>query len=156
MPRTIRFVNPPDGISDEVPMAASAAGEGAPRPMPELGPNAQAVTELLQRAATLSPAERRKLGEVGAWRWWPLTLPVGGSSASARANAFLAARRAGRKDAAAWVDSPGVAAALGPGSTDPLVLRAIGNAALAVLLRDVVAEEVFDVLYGPWREVTHR
>ena len=31
----------------------------------------------------------------------------------------------------------------------------IGNACLAVLVRDLIDQETFDVLFGPWREIMH-
>ena len=141
MSRPIRFVAPPDIDAN-------------PDQVMDLGPDGAAVLELLERASRLSGPERHHLAELASWRWWPLTLPVGGSSAGARAIAIVEARRAGRGPAAAWLDRSGPAERLG--KADPLVLRAVGNASLALLVRDVVADEVFDALYGPWREVTHR
>jgi len=123
----------------------------------DLGPNGPAVRELLSRAARLSKAERQRLGEVAEWRWWPLTLPVGGASAGARATAILRARGVGRKDAVQWIEAQAAATIGEPtDSGRSLVVRASANAALALLARDVVDEDVFDALYGPWREVTHR
>lgn len=144
MARTVRFIPPPDDARDE------SAGS-----IPDLGPNGPQVLELLQRAAQLSPAERRRLGEIASFRWWPLTLPVGGPSAGARATAILSARRADRRAAVAWIEATATPAALG-GAADPLVVLAVGNAGIALLARDVISDEVFDALYGPWREVTHR
>lgn len=177
MPKPVRFVAPPDDVTEELtafdpgPQAAAAeldagnerATPPAPRATtgagdatnPNLGPNGPAVLELLQRASRLSPPERRRLAEVAWWRWWPLTLPVGGSSAGARAAAILAARGAGRRAAPPWLESKAVPAALGR-SADKLVVRAVANAALALVVRDAVTDDVFDALYGPWREVTHR
>ena len=123
----------------------------------DLGPNGPAVRELLVRAASLSKAERRRLGEVAEWRWWPLTLPVGGTSAGARATAILRARGGGRADAVRWIEARAAGTVGGPAeSSRSLVVRATANAALALLARDLVDEDVFDALYGPWREVTHR
>lgn len=177
MPKPIRFVAPPDDVTEELaaldpgpeaPAAEVDAGTeraAAPAPRrtagaghatnPDLGPNGPAVLELLERAARLSPPERRRLAEVAWWRWWPLTLPIGGPSAGARTAAILAARGAGRRAAPPWLESTAVPAALGP-SADKLLIVAVVNAALALVVRDAIADDVFDALYGPWREVTHR
>lgn len=178
MPRRITFVVPPDAVAEElsveapadplpepsdearveelrsVPPARFVDATRQPHPL-DLGPNGPAVLELLERAAMLTASERHRLAEIAAWRWWPLTLPVGGASARARAIAIVAARRAGRAPAVAWLDKAGPAAKLGR-RADQLLVRAVGNAALALLVRDLVTDEVFEALYGPWREVTHR
>jgi hypothetical protein len=136
-----------------------AAAEIEPRPEmpPDLGPNGAQVRELLERAALLSTAERRRLGQVAAWRWWPLTLPLGGASAGPRAVALLRARGAGRGDAVRWIEArASEIRSSSAKSSDLLTIRALANAALAVLTRDDVSDDVFEALYGPWREVTHR
>jgi hypothetical protein len=137
--------------------AVAVAIEAGPALPMDLGPNAAQVRELLERAALLSAAERRHLGEVASWRWWPLTVPVGGASAGPRAVALLRARGAGRADAVRWIEARASEVPSGSArSREPLAVRALANAALAMLTRDVVSDDVFEALYGPWREVTHR
>jgi hypothetical protein len=129
---------------------------GSGRPL-DLGPNSEGVRSVLDRAATLTPAEWRRLGEVASWRWWPLTLPVGGASAGPRATAMVRARGAGRGDAVRWIEAQAAAlAGTVAGRGVGLGRRAVANACLAALTRDLVPEDVFDSLSGPWREVTHR
>ena len=138
-------------------VGVAAAIEDGPAPPVDLGPNGPEVRELLARAALLSAAERRRLGEVASWRWWPLTMPVGGASAGPRTVALLRARAAGRAGAVRWIEARVSEDPTGAArSREPLAVRALANAALAVLTRDVVSDDVFDALYGPWREVTHR
>ena len=151
---------PVEEIDVPVPVDTDVAAisiERAPSRSVDLGPNGQQVLDLLERAAMLSPDERKRLAEVASWRWWPLTLPVGGASAAPRAMALLRARGAGRADAVPWIEARATDVSGVPGrSSDRLAVRAVANAALAMLARDVVTDEVFDALYGPWREVTHR
>ena len=151
---------PVEEIDVPVPIDAGVA-ETSMEPEPsrplDLGPNGPQVRDLLERAAMLSTEELKRLAEVASWRWWPLTLPVGGASAAPRALALLRARGAGRADAVRWIEARAAEGTGGPGrSRDKLAVRAVANAALAMLARDVVTDEVFDALYGPWREVTHR
>lgn len=143
-------------IPGQEDLVAAAIEPGPDMPV-DLGPNGPQVRELLERAALLSTAERRRLGQVASWRWWPLTLPLGGASAGPRAVALLRARGAGRGDAVRWIEArasevPSSSAR----SRDVLTIRALANAALAVLTHDIVGDDVFEALYGPWREVTHR
>jgi len=80
------------------------------------GPNDGAVAELIARARRLSRAEVHALAGAVAWQWQPLTLPMRGSFAAARSEAYAAATIAGRSGAAtnaaqearvAALDSPG-------------------------------------------------
>ena len=121
------------------------------------GPNEADVWHVLERAGRASEAERRRLAESATWRWWPVTLPVGGSSSGARTLAILRARGAGRFGAVLAIEAR-VREALGEreASRRPLAVRAVGNAALALLVRDLIPEEAFDALIGPWREVAHQ
>lgn len=121
------------------------------------GPNEADVRHLLERAGRASEAERRQLAESASWRWWPVTLPVGGSSSGARTVAILRARGAGRSQALIAIEAR-VREAFGDreASHRPLAVRAVGNAALALLVRDLIPDEAFDALIGPWREVAHR
>jgi hypothetical protein len=36
-----------------------------------------------------------------------------------------------------------------------ILFACVGNAGLAVLVRDHIDQETFDVLFGPWREIMH-
>jgi hypothetical protein len=36
-----------------------------------------------------------------------------------------------------------------------ILFACVGNAGLAVLVRDCIDQETFDVLFGPWREIMH-
>ena len=150
----VEEIDVPVPPEEAVVAAAIEAGPAAPV---DLGPNGPQVRELLERAALLSAAEWRRLGEVASWRWWPLTMPVGGASAGPRTVALLRARGAGRAEAVRWIEARVSEDATGSArSREPLAARALANAALAVLARDVVSDDVFEALYGPWREVTHR
>ncbi len=140
---------------DEELTATGRAGPVASDAPVDFGPNEAAVADLLDGAARLSDDQRRRLADAAAWRWWPLTLPPGGASAGARALALLRARGAGRASASAELE-PAVRRALGERDAGRQhLVRAVANAALALLARDLIPDESFDALYGPWRDVLH-
>lgn len=64
------------------------------------GPNASAVTGMIDRARRLTPSQAHALAGAVAWRWMPLAVPGSGSVVAARAEA-MATARAARRDAAA-------------------------------------------------------
>jgi hypothetical protein len=122
----------------------------------DLGPDPEALRTMLDRVGRLRPDELQRIGEAATWRWWPLTLPPGGTVASARTLAVLQARAAGRSDALVAIGRI-VAAALGSDAVRHRtpVAAALENAALALLTRDVLPDAAFDDLTGPWREAMH-
>ena len=89
-----------------------------------LGPNGEAVADLIERARHLTVDEIRRL--VYAWD---------AARVAARAAAWDAARAAALRAAwdAAW--------------------EAAWDAAIALLVRDLITPEQFDLLYGPWASV---
>lgn len=178
----------------------------------DYGPNEAAIADLVELAAHLTAAQVRALDRAAAWRWMPLAMPSGGSVATARAEALIAARAAGREAAASAAELNARQAALGsPGATrssrrwawaenglagvvvgvlgatvsavsgmttaavffavltvagagvllfveNGLVARArlaacVGAAATALAVRDLIAPETFETLYGPWASV---
>jgi hypothetical protein len=66
----------------------------------DYGPNKAAIADLVERASRLTAAEVWGLDSAVAWRWMPLAMPTRGSVTSARAQAMIAARAAGREAAA--------------------------------------------------------
>jgi hypothetical protein len=144
---------------DEAPRETVDVGVIAPPPglLGDLGPDPEALRTMLARVARLRPDELHRIGEAATWRWWPVTLPPGGTIASARTLAVLRARAAGRGDALVVIARI-VASALGgegPRRRTPIA-AALENAALALLTRDVLPEAAFDDLIGPWREAMHQ
>ena len=124
----------------------------------DLGPNGDVVLDLLSRAARLTPAERRALDKAAAWRWWLVSPLPGAGMLGARATAVAGARAAGRAAAVTAMEKAGaalVAAMEGPRARRSRVPACISNAALAVLVRDLIEPEAFEALFGPWREVMH-
>jgi hypothetical protein len=124
----------------------------------DLGPNGDVVLDLLSRAARLTAAERRALDKEAAWRWWLLSPLPGAGMLGARAMALAGARAADRTAAVAALEKAVaalVAAMEGPKARRSRVPACISNAALAVLVRDLIEPEAFEALFGPWREVMH-
>lgn len=104
------------------------------------GPNGEAVVALIDRAKRLTAAEVRKLRTAGY-------AARGSAWYAARDAAWYAARDAARHAArhAAW-------SAAGDAAWDAAG-DAAGDAARALVVRDLITTEQFDILYGPWRAV---
>jgi hypothetical protein len=129
-----------------------------PRPVTaaDLGPNGEAVLDVLRRAARMTPAERRSLDKATAWRWWMMTPLPGATMPAARAHALIVGRADGRSDAI--VALQGAVAAIvtslvGAKAGRSRLPACVSNAGLALLVRDLIEPEVFETLIGPWREV---
>ena len=150
----VRTISPEEAPKETVDVGVT------PPPPPalsgDLGPDPDALRTMLERVAHLRPDEIKRIGEAATWRWWPITLPPGGTIASARTLAVLKARAAGRGDALVAIGQI-VAAALGRDAARHRapVAAALENAALALLTRDVLPDAAFDDLIGPWREAMH-
>jgi hypothetical protein len=185
MGRKVREIEPPadtgeldELVAEEVP-AAPASGPGTDEgggstesdqivvhlvehrrqiTADDLGPNGDVVHELLSRAARLTADECRRLEKDATWRWGLLTLvPAGPIMPVARATALVRGRSEGRSDAIVALEVE-VAAIMRDWSrkkTRSLLSACVSNAGLAVLTRDLISPETFDVLFGPWREVMH-
>jgi hypothetical protein len=124
----------------------------------DLGPNGDVVLDLLGRAGRLTPEERKALEKEAAWRWWMLTPFAGSTMPAARVRALVLGRADGRADAIVALEAAVAAIAhrFAGGKVGRSRLPAvISNAGLAVLVRDLVEPEVFEILFGPWREVMH-
>lgn len=124
----------------------------------ELGPNGDVVLDLLGRAGRLTAAERKALEKEAGWRWWMMTPFAGTTMPAARARALVRGRADGRADAIVALEAAVAAIAHGHagGKTGrSRIPAAIANAGLAVLVRDLVEPEDFEMLFGPWREVMH-
>ncbi len=109
-----------------------------------LGPNGEAVAALIERCKTLTYDEAKQLS--AAW-------------AAVRAAAWGAARAAARD--AAWAAARDAARAAARGAARGAVWGAAREAAWdaardavwALIVRDLISPELFEVLYGPWRSV---
>jgi hypothetical protein len=129
----------------------------------DLGPNGDVVLDILARAARLTADEARDLERDATWRWGFLAIaatviaPAGTSMPISRAVARARGRADGRAEAISALDSAVAAIVRGrSGARSRAILFAcIGNAGLAVLVRDCIGQETFDVLFGPWREIMH-
>ena len=131
---------------------------GRPRPVTaaDLGPNGEDVLDFLQRAARITPAERRSLEKAAAWRWWMMTPLPGATMPAARARALVVGRADGRSDAILALQvavAAIVTSVVGSKAGRSRLPACISNAGLALLVRDLIEPEVFETLIGPWREV---
>ena len=120
------------------------------------GPNGDVVLDMLRRAAAMTDAERRRLESVTTWRWGMINPMLGATQVPvARALAIARGRNAGRGAAIRAIDAATAALAGSDGRRSRMASAGIAGACLAVLVRDLVAPEVFETLFGPWREVMH-
>jgi hypothetical protein len=141
--------------SDPAP-AGHVTGPVAPTVAADAGPNADVVADMLRRAAAMTGDQRRRLAGAASWRWGGPTPLLGVAQAPvARARATVLARGAGRGDAIRTIVVACSAPALADGRRSRFVAAAVADACLAVLARDLIEPEVFETLYGPWRDVMH-
>ena len=157
-PGEARSPEPPTGEPAPAPTV-----DGHPLAARDLGPNGDVVLDILARAARLTADEARDLERDATWRWGFLAIaaavvaPARASMPISRALARARGRADGRTEAIAALDSTVAAIVRGrPGARSrAILLTCIGNAGLAVLVRDLIDQETFDVLFGPWREIMH-
>jgi hypothetical protein len=162
-------VPPPDDGTLEVLVGVGPTGEDGtcaeiaareppalPRPS-LLGPNGDLVADLLGRASAMSAAEARALNAEASWRWTlPTPVPVAGGFAVARAVAVLRGRKAGRGDAIRTLETAVAKLASGPAwHRRRLGATAVAAAGLAVLARDLLDPDQFEILFRPWQTVMH-
>ncbi len=141
--------------------ATEAVARRVPRAIPadELGPNGVRVRELLDRAAVLTAGEARRLDEEAGWRWWPLAPMPGMNVAAARSAALVQGRTHGRSEAIVALDSAVediVQANAGVIGKRSRVGTCIANAALAILVEDLIGRDAFEILHAPWGAVLHQ
>ncbi|HEX4898561.1 MAG TPA: hypothetical protein VFV53_09425 [Candidatus Limnocylindrales bacterium] len=137
--------------------------DGHPLTAGDLGPNGDVVLDILARAARLTTDEARDLERDVTWRWGFLAIaaavvaPAGASMPISRALARARGRADGRTEAISALDSAVAAIVRGRwgARSRAILIACIGNACLAVLVRDLIDQETFDVLFGPWREIMH-
>lgn len=102
-----------------------------------LGPNGREIVALIDQALALTRADIGKLRDTR-----DITQNV------ARNIAWKAARDASRE--AAWSGARDAAW----GTLRSLPGNVVGDAAQALVVKDLISSECFDTLYGPWRSVT--
>jgi hypothetical protein len=151
--------HPPNGgAQDQAAVEVHRAGDDRRATAADLGPNGDVVLEWLARAAELTPDECRHLEREATW-CWTLVTPVAsvGSVPVARALALVRGRQAGRADAIAALRAEITAIARRRSNPRQSVTLAacLTDAGLALLVRDLIAPEVFDQLHGPWLAVMH-
>ncbi len=161
----VRSVAPPESGDFETIRAGEELPADSPEPEPaatpvteaQLGPNGAQVRALLDRAEHLTPGEVRLLEEAAAWRWWPVTPLPASSVAAARGLALVRGRAEGRRAAMAELERAvdEVVRERRKGRARSRLAACIGNAGLALLVRDLIDSETFETLFGPWREVMH-
>jgi len=142
---------------------STAAGvpraERRPPGAADLGPDGDVVLGMLRRAAAMTEQERRRLDHEATWRWGIATPVLGpGQVPVARARAVVLGREAGRAGAIrAMEDAVSSMPWLNPrhSGASRTVRAAVSDACLAVLTRDLLDPELFEVLFGPWGEVMH-
>jgi hypothetical protein len=124
----------------------------------DLGPNGDVVLDFVSRAARLTADECRRLEKDASWRWGLLALvPAAPIMPVARATALVRGRSEGRSEAivALEVEAAAIMRDWSRKKQRSLLSACVSNAGLALLTRDLIDSEIFDVLYGPWREVMH-
>ena len=110
------------------------------------GPQGEAVVALIDRAARLSPDEVERLAAASYTAWdWDTARDTARDAAihAARDAAIHAARAAG-------VTAAGAAAAAAAVYAAAAVAR---DAAVALVVRDLITPDHFNILYGPWASV---
>jgi hypothetical protein len=113
-----------------------------------LGPNGREVAALIDRARRLTPEESEALGAA----WDAARHAARYAAWDAAWDAAWAATRVAAWDAAR--DAASDAARGVARNAAPYAARdAARNAASALVVRDLITLEQFDVLYGPWRSV---
>jgi hypothetical protein len=145
------------------PIAVHLVEHHQPLAATDLGPNGDVVLDLLERAARLTADESRRLESDAAWRWGALAIataavaPAVTSLPVARAVALVRGRRDGRSEAIVALEAAVAAIMRGRSRTRTrsALSACIANAGLAILVRDLIDPETFEVLFGPWREVMH-
>ena len=105
-----------------------------------LGPNGEAVAALIERAATITVEQAERLRAAAD--------AAAGAAADA---AWDAARRAAAD--AAWDAAWGAAADAAWRAAAGAAADAAWDAALALVVRELISDEQFQVLYGPWASV---
>ena len=109
-----------------------------------LGPNGEAVADVIERCKTLTDEQAKHLAAAWAARYaawyaaWYAVLDA--ARDAARYPAWAAAAWAAALDAAR-------------DAARDAVLDAARDAALALLVHDLITAEQFDLLYGPWQSV---
>lgn len=106
-----------------------------------LGPNGREAVALIERAGRLTPAEAQALGSAVRVR-----SARNVACHAARFAAFHSARNAAYSAVITAARLAAWGAAWAPGHT-------VGIAVGAVVVRDLISEEHFKTLYGPWSEV---
>lgn len=106
-----------------------------------LGPQGEEVAALIERCRSLTTEEGRRLDAA-----WDARNAACDAAWNARNAAWGAARNAARDAAWSACDAAWNAAWAA-------AWNAAWEAALALLTRDLISTEHFDLLYGPWREV---
>jgi len=108
------------------------------------GPNGAAVAALIARAGRLTRDESNRLGAAGG-------AARGAASGAAWGAAGYAAR--GAAWGAAWYAAGYAARYAARGAAEYAAGYAAGYAAFALLVQDLISEEHFNTLYGPWASV---
>ena len=110
-----------------------------------LGPNGEAAAALIERAGRLTEDEARRLEATRA------------AAATAYATAYAAATAAyaaaSSATRAAAYAAAAATAAYAAAAYDAAAYDAAVSAAWALVVRDLISEEQFQVLYGPWASV---
>ena len=116
----------------------------------DFGPRADEVRSLIDRAARLSPAHRKRLADEERWRAWPISLAPAGGLAAVRASAYGYARQVGRPRLPVTI-ATAVQRGLGDDDRDRDLRRAVEDAALATALADVLPDDTRERLRAAWR-----
>jgi hypothetical protein len=123
-----------------------------------LGPNGDAVAALIERCKTLTNDEAKRLDAARDAAWDAARNAARGAARNAARNAARDAARTAARNAA-WDAAWGTARnAAWNAAWDAAWNAAWGtarnaawDAALALIVKDLITPEQFEILYGPWR-----
>ena len=127
-----------------------------------LGPNGEAVADVIERCKTLTDEQAKHLAAaraatplgtpLGPPLGTPLGTPLGPPLGTPLWDAARAAAWAAARDAA-WDAAWDAARAAARDAAWDAARDAARDAALALLVHDLITAEQFDLLYGPWQSV---
>ncbi len=119
------------------------------------GPNGEAVATLIKRCRTLTYDEAEQLSAAWNAAWVDWTAARDAARAAAWATVWDAARAEAWNAAwnAAWGAAWGAAGAVARGAVRDAARAAAGDAAIALVVEDLITPKQFDFLYGPWASV---
>jgi hypothetical protein len=113
-----------------------------------LGPNGEAVAYVIEQTKTITPEQATQLGAAGGAAWGAAW---GAARSAARGAAWNTARSAAR--GAAWSATRGAAWGAARNTARGAARSAAVDAAAGAVVRDLISDEHYQLLAGPWISV---